>query len=79
MSASARVADAWRRERFTGGFMLLALASGTTIGMAQLATTLLHSCRPRGCRPCFRAGCPSSCWLCARRASHMGGAPHRCP
>ncbi|KVF45626.1 MFS transporter [Burkholderia seminalis] len=40
MSATARVADAWRRERFTGGFMLLALASGTTISMAQLATTL---------------------------------------
>ncbi|WP_107314609.1 MFS transporter [Burkholderia metallica] len=40
MSAPARVADAWRRERFTGGFMLLALASGTTISMAQLATTL---------------------------------------
>ncbi|EOH6077080.1 MFS transporter [Burkholderia cenocepacia] len=40
MSTSARVADAWRRERFTGGFMLLALASGTTISMAQLATTL---------------------------------------
>ncbi|WP_260441494.1 MFS transporter [Burkholderia sp. Bp8991] len=36
----ARVAGAWRRERFTGGFMLLALASGTTISMAQLATTL---------------------------------------
>ncbi|WP_239664330.1 hypothetical protein [Burkholderia cenocepacia] len=40
MSTPARVADAWRRERFTGGFMLLALASGTTISMAQLATTL---------------------------------------
>ena len=40
MSAPARVADAWRRERFTRGFMLLALASGTTISMAQLATTL---------------------------------------
>jgi len=40
VSAPARVADAWRRERFTGGFMLLALASGTTISMAQLATTL---------------------------------------
>ncbi|WP_175997766.1 MFS transporter [Burkholderia stabilis] len=40
MSAPARVAGAWRRERFTGGFMLLALASGTTISMAQLATTL---------------------------------------
>ncbi|AIO34591.1 MFS transporter [Burkholderia pseudomultivorans] len=40
MSAANRVAGAWRRERFTGGFMLLALASGTTISMAQLATTL---------------------------------------
>ncbi|KVH40021.1 hypothetical protein [Burkholderia cepacia] len=57
MSASARVADAWRRERFTGGFMLLALASGTTIGMAQLATTLHALVPAAGLQAVF------SCWL----------------
>lgn len=39
MSALAPLARAWARERFVSHFMLLALASGTTISMAQLATT----------------------------------------
>lgn len=40
MSLLAPLARVWARERFVSHFMLLALASGTTISMAQLATTL---------------------------------------
>lgn len=40
MSVPAPLARVWARERFVSHFMLLALASGTTISMAQLATTL---------------------------------------
>jgi MFS family permease len=40
MSLLTPLARVWARERFVSYFMLLALASGTTISMAQLATTL---------------------------------------